>query len=233
MTREGNIISSILKDLTNVHENLISLSNDIWSSIDHNNTVNLEKGYQFKKEFNRLLEEFEQNKDSICALVSQFTGVQIDGRIKIVNKEDSENQRIIRELDKDEPHEVTEDFTFKRPTAFIFNNCAYTDLHSWVDFFVQFVSCAAKLNPSKLKEMADMPEFISKQDRKYYSADKKNLRKPIKIMNDFYVETNLSANEFAKRIIEIINHFGMKNSDITIYLWQGQERITTAKYIKI
>lgn len=84
MTREGNIISSILKDLTNVHENLLSLSNDIWSSIDHNNTENLEKGYQFRKEFNRLLEEFEQNKDSICVLVSQFTGVQIDGRSKIV-----------------------------------------------------------------------------------------------------------------------------------------------------
>lgn len=219
---EGNIISLILQDLTNVHENLISLSNDIWSSIDHNNTENLERGYQLKKEFNRLLDEFEQNKNSICALISEFTGVQIDRRPKIVYNEHFENQRIIKELDKDEPHEVTEDFTFKRPTAFIFNNCAYTDLHSWTDLFVQFVSCAAKLNPSKLKEMADLPEFISKQDRKYYSADKKNLRTPVKIMNDFYVETNLNANQFAKRIIEIINHFGMKNSDITIYLWQDR-----------
>ena len=219
---EGNIISSILEDLTNVHENMISLSNDIWSSIDHNNTENLEKGYQLKKEFNRLLDEFDQNKNSICTLISEFTGVQIDRRPKIVYNEHFENQRIIKELDKTKPHEVTENFTFKRPTAFIFNNCAYTNLHSWTDLFVQFVSCMTKLNPSKLKEMADLPEFISKQNRKYYSADKKDLRTPVKIMNDFYVETDLSANEFAKRIIEIINHFGMKNSDITIYLWQDR-----------
>lgn len=220
---EGNIINSILEDLTNVHENLLSLSNDIWSSIDHNNTENLEKGYQLKKEFNRLLDEFEQNKDSICALVSQFTGVQIDRQPKIVYyNENSENQRIIKELDKDEPHEVTEDFTFKRPTAFIFNNCAYTNLHSWADLFVQFVSCMAKINPSKLKEILYLSKFISKQNRKYYSDDKNDLRRPVRIMNDFYVETNLSANKFAKRIIEIINHFGMKKSDITIYLWQDR-----------
>ena len=41
-------------------------------------------------------------------------------------------------------------------------------------------------------------------------------------MNDFYIETNLSANDFAKRIIEILNHLGMKTSDITIYLRQDR-----------
>ena len=70
--------------------------------------------------------------------------------------------------------------------------------------------------------MAEMPELISKQNKKYYSNDKNGLRKPAKIMNDFFVETNLSANDFAKRIIEIINHLGMKTSDITIYLRQDR-----------
>ena len=37
MTASEKTIASILKDLTNVHENLLSLSNDIWNSIDHNN----------------------------------------------------------------------------------------------------------------------------------------------------------------------------------------------------
>ena len=41
-------------------------------------------------------------------------------------------------------------------------------------------------------------------------------------MNDFFVETNLCANDIAKRIIEILNQLGMKTSDITIYLRQDR-----------
>lgn len=222
MTSSEKNISSILKDLTNVHENLLSLSNDIWNSIDHNNPEKLDEGYQFKKEFNRLLDDFEKNKNAISVLVSQFTGVKLDESPKEINKEDSENQRIIKELNKNEPHEVTEDFTFKRPTAFIFNGCAYTDLNNWTEFYIQFVAISAKINPTKIKEMAELPELISKQNRKYYSTDKKDLRKPAKIMNDFYVETNLSANDFAKRIVEILTQLEFKASDITIYLRQDR-----------
>lgn len=222
MTASEKTISSILKDLTNVHENLLSLSNDIWNSIDHNDPEKLDRGYEFKKEFNRLLDDFEKNKNDISVLVSQFTGVKVDEQPKVVNKDDSENQRIIKELNQNEPHEITEDFTFKRPTAFIFNGCAYTDLNNWVDLYVQFVACAAKMNPSKLKEMAELPDYISKQNKKYYSTDKKDFRRPAKIMNDFYVEANLSANDLAKRIMEILNHLGMKTSDITIYLRQDR-----------
>ncbi len=222
MTASEKTISSILKDLTNVHENLLSLSNDIWNSIDHNNPEKLDEGYQFKKEFNHFLDDFEKNKNDISVLVSQFTGVKLDEQPKEVKKEDSENLRLIKELDKNEPHKITEDFTFKRPTAFIFNGCAYTDLNNWTDFFIQFAACAAKNNPAKLKEMAELPELISKQNRKYYSTEIGDLRKPVKIMNDFYVETNLSANDFAKRISEILNNLGMNTSDITIYLRQDR-----------
>lgn len=217
-----NSISSIFKDLTNVHENLLSLSDDIWNSIDHNDSQKLEEGYQFKKKFNYLLENFEKNKNDICILVSQFTGIKLNEQQKEIKKEDLENHRIIKELNKNEPHEITEDFTFKRPTAFIFNGRAYTDLNNWTDFFIQFIECVAKTNHARLKEMAEIPSYISKQNKKYYSTIKNDLRKPKKIMNGFYVETNLSANEFAKRIIEILTQLKMRPSDITIYLRQDR-----------
>lgn len=222
MTSSEKTITSILKDLTSVHENLLSLSNDIWNSIDHNDSEKLDEGYQFKKEFNRLLDDFEKNKNNICVLVSQFTGIKVDEQPQVIEKEDSENQRIIKELNKNEPHEITEDFTFKRPTAFIFNGCAYTEMNCWSELYIQFVACLAKMDSSKLKSIADNPDFISKQNRKYYSATPKELRKPGKVMNDFFVETNLSANDFAKRIIELLTHIGMKISDITIYLRQDR-----------
>lgn len=217
-----NTISSILKDLTSVHENLLLLSNDIWNSIDHNDTEKLEECYQFKKEFNHLLDVFEKNKDSICTLVSQFTGAKIEEQPKAIEKDAAENERLIKKLDENTPHEITEDFTFKRPTAFVFNGYVYYELNTWIELYIQFVAIVAKINPEKLKNMAKKSDFISKQNRKYYSADKKDLRKAIKIMDDFFVETNLSANEFAKRICEIMNYLELKTSDITIYLRQDR-----------
>ena len=131
-------------------------------------------------------------------------------------------QFLIQELNKNIPHEITEDFAFKRPTAFIFDGCAYSEMNCWSELYIQFVAHWVKKNPAKAKELADHPDFISKQNRKYYSTSNSEMRKAVKIMNDFYVETNLSANDFAKRIIEILNFSGMKTSSITIYLRQDR-----------
>lgn len=146
VTASEKTISSILKDLSNVHENLLSLSDDIWNSIDHNNPEKLDEGYQFKKEFNRLLDDFEKNKNDISVLVSQFTGVKL----------------------------------------------------------------------------VDKPEYISKQNRKYYSASPKELRKPVKVMNDFFVETNRNANDLMKSVIDLLNYFEIPLSNMTIYLRQDR-----------
>ena len=222
MKNADDTVKMILKDLTGIHENLLSLSEYIWSSIDHNDTERLEEGFQFKKQFNALLDDFEKNKDNICALVSRFTGIKVNRQPVATEKEASENQRLIKELNKNVPHEITEDFTFKRPSAFIFSGYAYQEMNNWTELYTQFAVTAAKLNPSKLKEIAENPDFISRHNRKYYSHSEKDLRKPAKIMNDFYIETNLSANEIARRISEIISHLGMKTSDITIYLRQDR-----------
>jgi hypothetical protein len=151
MTASEKTIASILKDLTNVHENLLSLSNDIWASIEHNDNEEVEKGCKFQKDFNNLIAEFCKNKDNISTLLSQFSGIKIDEQPKIIEKNTTENQRLIKELNQNEPHEITEDFTFKRPVAFIFNGCAYPETNNWTELYVQFVVTAAKLNPGKIK----------------------------------------------------------------------------------
>lgn len=222
MTASQKTISSILKDLKNVHENLLTLSDDIWSSIDHNDTKKLDEGYQFKKAFNSLLDDFEKNKDEITALVSQFTGVKVEEKTDLEEKPTSENERLIKELNQNEPHEITEDFTFKRPVAFIFNGNAFNNLECWSELYIQFMAIVAKTFPQKLKALTQNEEYISKQGRKYYSQKPSDLRKSQKIMNDFYIEINLSAKDISKRIIETLDALGMKKSDITIFLRQDR-----------
>jgi len=45
-------IQQILTDLDRVWENLLALSDDIWLNIQHNDSQELQKGYEFKLAFN-------------------------------------------------------------------------------------------------------------------------------------------------------------------------------------
>ena len=53
-------IQQILTDLERVQENLLALSDDIWLNIQHNDSQELQKGYEFKLAFNEKLDEFNQ-----------------------------------------------------------------------------------------------------------------------------------------------------------------------------
>ena len=75
---------------------------------------------------------------------------------------------------------------------------------------------------SKLKSLADNPDFISKQNKKYYSASAKELRKPCKVLDGFYVETNRSANDLIKLAIDLLNFFEIPLDNMTIFLRQDR-----------
>ena len=50
---------SILEDLEAVRENQLSMSDDIWLSIDHNNTEELKRGCNFKETYNEKMAAFD------------------------------------------------------------------------------------------------------------------------------------------------------------------------------
>lgn len=214
-------VDKILKELTSAREDLWALNDDIWHNLDHSSIDEVQAAAQFQVKYLELLEQFAINSQEITALITQFTGIEAEAP-KVVEKENTENQRLIKELNKNTPHEITEDFTFKRPTAFIFDGCAYVEMNCWSELFIQFVACLAKKEPAKLMKLADNPDFISKQNRKYYSSSPKELRKPGKVLNDFYVETNRSANDLMKLVVDLLKYFELPLSSVTIFLRQDR-----------
>ena len=215
-------INRILTSLANTQEDMLALKDYIWQNLDHSSVEEVQTAASFQVKYLELLDQFALNSQEISALISQFTGVEVEETPKEVEQTSSENQRIIKELNKDTPHKVTEDFTFKRPTAFIFDGYAYPDMNCWSQLYVQFVACLGKKDLSKLKSLADNPDFISKQIKKYYSASAKELRKPCKVLDGFYVETNRSANDLMKLAIDLLNFFEIPLDNMTIFLRQDR-----------
>ena len=220
MANSKDTIKFILNDLTSVHENLLALSEDIWDSINHNDSQKLEEGYLFKKQFNALLEDFEHNAQEINKLITQFTGIKEETPPDI--KAASENKRIIAELDTSEPHSLAETFTYKRPYAFVLEEHAYTELMTWKDLYIQVCRHLIAKDKNRFDSLADNDDFISTQDRKYYSSDKSACRAPYKITDKTFIEVNLSANHFVKLIKELFEYFRIDAESMKLYLRQDR-----------
>jgi len=94
----------ILEDLEAVRENLLALSDDIWLSIDHNDPDALEEGVAFKRTYNEKLAAFDSLATELSVLVQQFTSVNLEAEEQTGGDSESENRRIIQELDCEEPH---------------------------------------------------------------------------------------------------------------------------------
>jgi hypothetical protein len=125
----------ILEDLEAVRENLLGFSDDIWLSIDHNDTDALEAGVQFKRSDNEKFAAFDSLAIDISVLVQQFTSINLVAAEQSGSESESENERIIRELDRDQPHTLNEDFRFKRPHGFILQDRGTTGITTWKRLF--------------------------------------------------------------------------------------------------
>jgi hypothetical protein len=67
----------ILEDLEAVRENLLALSDEIWQSIDHNDSEALEEGVQFKRSYNEKMAAFDTLASELSAMIQQFTSIRL------------------------------------------------------------------------------------------------------------------------------------------------------------
>src|SRR6185312_6664206 len=125
----------ILEDLEAVRENLLALSDDIWRSIDHNDPDALEAGVEFKRAYNAKAADFDRVATELSALIQQYTSVRLEEAEESGGEDREQNERIIAELNREEPHSLDEDFTYKRPHGYILAGQAATGITTWQRLF--------------------------------------------------------------------------------------------------
>jgi hypothetical protein len=107
----------ILEDLEAVRENLLALSDDIWLSIDHNDPAALEAGVEFKRAFNEKAAAFDVVASDLSAIVQRYTSVRLEEAEESGGSDRAANERIIAELNREEPHDLRRISLTSVPTA--------------------------------------------------------------------------------------------------------------------
>ena len=213
----------LLEDLEAVRENLLALSDDIWQSIDHNDPDSLEEGVAFKRNYNEKLATFDTLATELSRLVQQFTSVNLSSEEKTGGDSESENQRIIQELDRDVPHSLDEDFTWKRPYGFILLGRGTTGITTWKRLFELFCLQLLAHDRDRFRSLVKHPEFVSKRGHHSFSHTRDPLRSALQLDTDLFTEINLSANSIRDTIRRMLVIFEIPIADLKVFLREDRD----------
>lgn len=213
----------ILEDLEAVRENLLALSDDIWQSIDHNDPHALEQGVAFKRSFNEQVAAFDRGAAGLSALIQQYTSVNLEEGEESGAGDRDRNARIVAELNREEPHTLDEDFTFKRPHGFILAGQGTTGITTWRRLYELVCKQLFQRDPVRFRGLPQNPDFISNRGKGYFSTSEDELRTAWPIADGLYAEVNLSANGLRDMIRRLLKQFDLPPDSLRLFLRQDRD----------
>ena len=211
-------VRRILEDLETVRENLLALSDDVWLSIDHNDSESLEEGVQFKRAYNEKMAAFDTLASELSTMVQQFTAVHLESGEQSGEESETENERIVQELNREEPHAIDEDFTYKRPHGFILDGQGTTGITTWRRLYELLCQQLVRRDADRFRTLPEDPNFISNRGHHAFTNDPDHLRHASQVTDDLYTEVNLSANGIRDTIRRLLATFEIPENGLQLFL---------------
>jgi hypothetical protein len=221
-------IKKILTNIEGVKEDLLALSDDIWLSIEHNDSQALQRGVEFKAAYNECMTAFTSDADTLSELIQKFTDVAIDPDEEVEQSSDTriinqDRERLIRELDPHIPHSLNEDFRYKRPFGFILEGEPYVPRNTWSQVYVSVCKHLAKKSPNMFQVLPENPDFISTHGKRSFSRSVQELRFGKDVGMGIYAEFNLNANQLRDAIKDLLTYFRVPHEQFTAYLREDRD----------
>lgn len=212
----------IHESLERLNEDLLTLSDDIWLSIDHNDAKALEEGVRFKKGFNERQASFARAAQGIIDLLEVYAGAERAEKEEPARTR-SQRERKTQELDRHKAHTLDEDFSYKRPFGMVLEGEAYTGLHTWKAVYRKVFSHLLKNDAKRFERLDQSAAMISRRGNAYVTRDKKRVRQAMDIGRGLQAEVNLSANLIRDSIRRLLAEFSIPESKIIFYLREDRD----------
>ena len=221
----------ILEDLEDVRENLLALSDDIWLSIDHNDPQALDAGVEFKRAYNAKAAAFDQVASDLSTLVQQYTSVRLEAAEQTGADDREQNARIVAELNREQPHSLDEDFTYRRPHGFILDGQGTTGVTTWQRLYELVCQQLFARDEGKFRSLHEHAEFVTSRGHHTVTTDAGSLRKPLLVSGDLFIEANLSANGIRDVVCQLLEAFEIPKERMQVFLRQDRdaERVRVAR----
>lgn len=218
-----NKINSILDMMDDLQEDLLALSDDMLLSIDSHDNESIDEGAVFLKGYNTNLSHFSSASQALAEQIKAHFGVNPEvADVEVEINEQEKKNRIIKELDKTEPHALGEIFTYKRPYGFVLQDSAYKGIKTWKHLYVLVLDYLHKKDSQLFQALPTEEKFISKRGNPLFSLNQQELR-VAEASNGLFVEVNLSANGLMKNVALLLGHFEIPSTHLRIYLREDRD----------
>lgn len=204
------ILNDLLKDLMNEAQSLQKNRN-------YNDAIKI---VEIQKEVNEALKSNRKLIESFQ--IKGKTSSKQSRKNRTIDKDRERNLERLRKydeyaVDNTIPHDLKEDYRFKRPFAFQLKD-HYQKAFTWKEVLIKTCEYLNKLDP-KLFESFASDDSMQWGKTFNFSKDKTLLRNPQLIEgSDVYVKTTKDANAVRQLIIKMLNKYGFEMSDYKIYL---------------
>ncbi|ODS35208.1 MAG: hypothetical protein A7316_10720 [Candidatus Altiarchaeales archaeon WOR_SM1_86-2] len=118
-------------------------------------------------------------------------------------------------------------FTGEKIKSFIFRDQEYA-VKSWKDFYQKISSILYDYDPSIFNSFITDDDFKMRK-RVMISETKENLVNPLKVSDNLFIETNLSAESVLSIIRMVLNKYEIDEDEISLYLKEKKEYIRVDK----
>jgi hypothetical protein len=126
-------------------------------------------------------------------------------------------------LNREEPHSLDEDFTYRRPHGFILNGEGTTGVTTWRRLYELLCQQLLKRNSDEFHKLPNNPDFISNRGHHSFSRDPEKLRSPSLIGDGVHAEINLSANMIRDLIRRLLKTFDIPQDQLRLFLRQDRD----------
>jgi hypothetical protein len=214
---------SILEDLEAVRENLLALSDNIWAAIDRQDLAAFDEGVRFMRSYVEKTTEFDRLAADLSVLIQQYTQVSLEATEETGREDREQNERIIQDLNREEPHTVDEDFTYKRPHGFILAGQATSGITTWQRLYELVCRQLYQRDSVRFGSLGTNPDFISNRGHHSVTRDASALRSALEVDNGLFIECNLSANGIRDMIRRLLIAFDIEPGQLKLFLRQDRD----------
>ena len=209
-------------DLSESLELIKEVLNDTMNAINQkSNDAFVKRDFTSRRQYDDMaifIHEYEQQIDQFVATIG------VDA-VDLLNDDEDTDEEAERKkipnyadyiVDNNVEHTLYENFTHKRPFAFRINEKQIVEVKTWQEMLKKIVELLISLDSSKFLAFEHARGMNGKKN-KYISVKSESMRKPQLILNQVYIETNMSGNGIRNLILKMLKAYGFKATDYKVY----------------
>lgn len=142
---------------------------------------------------------------------------------RFLNRPSTAADRGIEALDPAVPHRLDEDFTYKRPCAFVLCGGRRESVATWSQVYAKALKQLAQRDPALFARLPEHRALITRRGHRFFTRDANSPRRALLIAQGIHAEMCLSANDLVATLRTVLGIFSIPLDACKVFLHQDRD----------